>query len=265
MRTVQRLITILWLILLFTVANRVPGQAHGGVVIDTGFTEHFEWLVSIDPYPTLLGEATLTLLAYDIATYEPMNDLTVTLYLAAPDAPRPCCQPENHEGPIELTIDPEIYPGDYSNVVTFDEPGEWALQFVATAPEPISGKSFEVVVPLQIHATMGGSQPIAISADETPDIAATSTLFAQNVAEARQSNSPLVASSPLETPAQDGSSNSSSPETSPETSPATDAPAVTTAGGTNWLLWGGLGLIPIVLIGWFILGAGPRDNEPTDS
>jgi len=261
LRTIQRMLAILWFILLLTFAYPVPGQAHGGVVVDTGFTDHFEWLVSIDPYPTLLGEATLTLLVYDIATYEPMNDLAVMVYLAAPNTPRPCCQPELHEGPIELTIDPEIYPGDYSNVISFEEPGEWELQFVVTAPTPIGEKSFAVVVPLQINATMGGSQPIAISAETTPDVDATATVFAQNIAEARQITNTVGNASAQGTMPQDETAVQSLPETAV---PVTSTLVTSTSGATNWLLWGGLGLIPIVLIGWFILGASPRDSEPSD-
>ena len=117
-------------------------HAHGGVVIDSGFTEHYEWLVSIDPFPTLMGEAMLTLLVYDIATYEPVNDLSVNLYLAAPDASQPCCEPETHIGPVRLVIDPELYPGDYSNPVNFDQPGDWALQFNVTNPQGQSDRSF---------------------------------------------------------------------------------------------------------------------------
>ncbi|MCB0124291.1 MAG: hypothetical protein KDE58_18675 [Caldilineaceae bacterium] len=248
----RKVITALWLMLLLSFVTPTPGQAHGGVVIDTGFTDHFEWLVSIDPYPTLLGEATLTLLVYDIATYEPMSDLTVQIYLAAPDAPRPCCQPETHRGPIDLIVDPEIYPGDYSNVVTFDQPGDWELQFVATAPETIGAKSFTLVVPLQIHATMGGSQPIPIDANATPDVAATATMFAQNVAEARQENSSQAALP------------SSQETTNAVDAPADSAPTLAVTRGTNWWLWGGLGLVPIVLIGWLILVSGPRDNESPD-
>lgn len=249
--TVRRTFAILCITVVVHLVCFTPGYAHGGVVIDTGFTDHFEWLVSINPYPTLMGEATLTLLVYDIATYEPVNDLTVMLYLAAPGDAQPCCQPESHGGPFELIVDPQIYPGDYSNVVSFDQPGEWQLKFVATAPETMSAKSFELVVPLQVNATMGGSQPIAITAESTPDLAATSTVFAQNVAEARRNNSPLAApASPLTTP---GSASPAQPPT-----------AVTATGETNWWLWGGLGLLPIVLIGWFILGASPRDKETSD-
>lgn len=237
MSTVRRSIAILGLVLMVTLIDTPHMYAHGGVVIDTGFTEHFEWLVSIDPYPTLLGQATVTLLVYDILTYEPVNELAVTLYMAAPDTPRPCCQPDVHTGPIALATDPEIYPGDYSNVVTFDQPGEWALQLLATAPTAAE-KSFAVVVPLTVNATMGGSQRIPITAENTPDTAATATVFAANVAAARQGNSPLSAPvSPLPTPIP----------------PAAGAE-------TNWLLWGGAALLPLVLVGWLILGAGPRNR-----
>jgi hypothetical protein len=229
-----------WLVLLLLFANPATTQAHGGVVIDTGFTDHFEWLVSIDPYPTLLGEAMVTLLVYDIATYEPVNDLKVTVYLAAPDAPRPCCQPEQHTGPIALTVDPQIYPGDYSNLISLDQPGTWEIQFNATAPATAAEKSFSLVVPLTVNASMGGSAPIPLAA-ATPDVAATATSFAQNVAAARQGDSPLPApASPIAAP---------------------DAAEPVAIVRTAWWLWGGVGLIPIVLIGWLILRSPGRQAD----
>jgi hypothetical protein len=98
------------------------------------------------------------------------------------------------------------------------------------------------VVPLTVNATMGGSQRIPITAESTPDVAATATIFAANVAAARQSNSPLPAPvSPLPTPIP----------------PAAGAE-------TNWLLWGGAALLPLLLVGWFILGSAPRSRERAD-
>ncbi len=249
-RPITRFVSALGLVLLLLFAHPLTSYGHGGVVIDSGFTDDFEWLVSINPYPTLMGEATMTLLVYQITTYEPVNDLTVQLNLAAPDTPRPCCQPETLTGPIDLTVDPQLYPGDYSNVVTFDQPGEWALQFVATVPETASTKSFEVVVPLVVNATMGGSQPIAITAVGTPDVDATATAFAQNVAEARQQNSPLAAAiSPLAAPI------------SPPTETARPSVAVARR---SWWLWGGLGLLPILLIGWLILRTPQQEEEDAE-
>lgn len=249
-RPMTRFISALGLVLLLLFATPLTSSGHGGVVIDSGFTDDFEWLVSINPYPTLIGEATMTLLVYQITTYEPVNDLTVQLNLAAPDTPRPCCQPETLIGPIDLTVDPQLYPGDYSNVVTFDQPGEWALQFVVTVPETASTKSFEVVVPLVVNATMGGSQPIAVTAVGTPDVDATATAFAQNVAAARQQNSPLAA--PI------------SPLASPQSRTTEAAGAPITVARPSWWLWGGLGLIPIVLIGWLILRSPQQEEEEAE-
>lgn len=235
------------------------GKAHGGVVIDTGFTDHFEWLVSIDPYPTLMGEAMVTLLVYDIATYEPVNDLTVAAHPMAPAETQPCCAPTADAAPISLTIDPAIYPGDYSNLLPLDQPGEWSIRFVATAPDSRSEQSFEVVVPLTVHASMGGSVRIPIEAAGTPDVEATATAFAANVNEARQSPSPLIAmNSPLT--GTDGTAGE------PAETIARQAFAVQAERGGNWLLWGGLGLIPILLIGWFTLRSNERaaNGSPTD-
>jgi len=226
-----------------------PAYAHGGVVIDSGYTDHVEWLVSIDPYPALMGDIMLTLLIYDVTNYDPVNDATVEVYLAAPDAPRPCCAPNTHRGPLALVIDPALYPGDYSNPINFDQPGEWEMQFVVDAGE----RSFTVVVPVTINATMGGSQPIAVGGvTATPDVAATATVFAQNVAAARAQNSPLAApDSPLAQPV----------------SPLTAFPAGGAVGAlpgrvNDWLLWGALALLPIALVGWWILRAATNSPVP---
>lgn len=229
-----------------------PVLAHGGVVIDSGYTDHFEWLVSINPFPTLLGEATLTLLIYDVVNYDPVNDAKVHAYLAAPDAPRPCCQPENHRGPIELLVDPALYPGDYSNVINLDQPGDWEMQFVVDAGE----RSFTIIVPLTVNASMGGSEPIAINGPTaTPDVAATATIFAQNVAAARSQNSPLAApDSPLAQPI------------SPLANGQAPGSATNVAASSNdWLLWGALAILPIALVGWWILrSTTTAQNETND-
>ena len=217
-----------------------PALAHGGVVIDSGYTDHFEWLVSINPFPTLMGEAMLTLLIYDVVNYDPVNDAKVHAYLAAPDAPRPCCQPETHRGPIELLVDPALYPGDYSNTINLDQPGEWEMQFVVDAGD----RSFTIVVPLTVNASMGGSEPIAVDGPTvTPDVAATATVFAQNVAAARAQNSPLaVPDSPLAQPI--------SPLVNGDAQGSAAPPAVRS---NDWLLWGALAVLPIALVGWWIL------------
>lgn len=235
----KRYLTGLLWIAIFLLMTMQTGRAHGGIIIDTGFTDHFEWLVAVDPFPTLIGDVTLTLLVYDILTYEPVNDLTVTLHLTAPDDPQPCCERDTTADGIPLIVDPEIYPGDYSNVVAFEQPGDWVLQFVAESPAV--EKSLDVTVTLPVNATMGGSEPIAVAPETTPDVDATATAFAANVEVARQVTSPLAAPiSPLVTPIL----------TSPETPVVT---TINTSSGPNWLLWGGLGLIPLLLIGWLIL------------
>lgn len=243
------LLAVLLLTMLSIPSGWRSAHAHGGVVIDSGYTDHFEWLVSIDPYPPLMGDTMLTLLIYDVTNYDPVNDATVVVYLAAPDAPRPCCEPNTHRGPLALVIDPALYPGDYSNPVHFDQPGAWEMQFVVDAGD----RSFTVVVPVTINATMGGSQPIAVGeASATPDVAATATVFAQNVAAARAQNSPLAApNSPLAQPV------------SPLTNLPTDGAVGALPGSVNdWLLWGALALLPIALIGWWILRSATNSPVP---
>jgi len=245
-RLYPRVVGVLGLFLLLFCANSAIVEGHGGVVIDSGFTDDFEWLVSIDPYPMTMGDATLTLLVYQIATYEPVDDLKVTLNLATPDSPTVCCAAQHFSGEIDLVIDPELYPGDYSNVVPFDQPGEWALQFVVTVPAGSRNQSFEVVVPLTVKGTRENSPAIAPTPLEPLNVAATATSFAQNVAVARQQNSPLADPiSPLATPLPAG------------------ADRAVIVINRAWWFWGGVGLLPIILIGWLILRAIPGEDEDT--
>ena len=218
--------------------------AHGGVVIDSGFTDHFEWLVSIDPYPIETGQATLTLLVFDLATYDPVSDLQVTVALAPPGTTRPCCNPTELSAPIPLVIDPQLYPGDYSERIHLDQPGEWALQFVVEGGE----RSFTTIVLVPVKAAPVGQ---VLSPMATPDVAATATVFAGNVQTARQQNSPLPGSvSPLTTTA------------------ATDMAAVNAAAplmilGLRWWLWGIAALIPLVM-GWLLLRTPQRQEDEDD-
>jgi len=179
-------------------------QAHGGIIIDSDFTDDYEWLMAVNPFPMTPGEVSLALLVYDVKTYDPINDLQVELYLAAPSSPKPCCNPEDHQGPIELEILPDIYPGDYSAFVDLQEVGEWEAQYIINA----EGKeSFELVVPFEIRAQdpnqprptleyvdPTGYGPTALVDDEGPEgevvatptdipvsFAGLQTLFAENL------------------------------------------------------------------------------------
>ncbi|MEZ4658617.1 MAG: hypothetical protein R2911_13685 [Caldilineaceae bacterium] len=55
-----------------------PAQAHGGVIVAGDLTEKYEWLIQVSPYPvTTPGETYVSLVIYDIKTYEPINGLNV--------------------------------------------------------------------------------------------------------------------------------------------------------------------------------------------
>lgn len=214
------------LLAIFVTPQRV--RAHGGVIIDSGFSSHFEWLASINPYPVTTGEATITLLVYNITNYEPVNDLQVTLYVMGPDEFPP------GDG-VKLAIDPAIYPGDYSANIPLERTGEWQFRFVVEGGD----RSFEVTVPVKVAAA-SVAQPI--QDDATSDPAATATVFAQNIEIARQQNSPLSAPvSPL-------SSNN------PVENTTTVMDILSSANflGIAWWLWGVVAVIPIIM-GWFLL------------
>lgn len=238
---------VLGVVLLMTMVSARPATAHGGVVIDSGFTNYFEWLVSIDPYPLSTGQATITLLVFDLTTYDPVNDLQVTLYRAAPGTTRPCCNPAELSPPIPLTIDPQLYPGDYSAVIPLDQAGDWALQFVVEGGE----RSFTVVVEAPVVAAPAGQSAPTV----TPDVAATATVFAQNVQQARQQNSPLSLASAVSPLAADGSSAMVAAEVT--------TPRASTLLGLSWWLWGMAALIPIVM-GWLLLRSPQRQADSVE-
>jgi len=217
-------------------------RAHGGVIIDSGFTSHFEWLASINPYPVTTGEATITLLVFDLTNYDPVNDLEVTLQVTGPGTAA-----NQAEDGIKLLIDPAIYPGDYSANIPLDEPGEWQLRFVVEGGD----RSFAVTVPV----TVAAAPAVAPGAETTPDLAATATVFAQNVQVARQQNSPLSAQvSPL------------ARNTPVEAATMMDRMATASFLNAPWWFWGLIALIPI-LMGWLLLRspAYPATDEDDDA
>ncbi len=242
-RAKRQAMGLLFLLLLALTLSTRPTAAHGGVVIDSGFTPHVEWLVSIDPYPIRTGQALITLLVFDLADYKPVNDLKVQVAQAAPGTARPCCNPAELSDPITMVIDPALYPGDYSAVIPLEQAGEWALQFVVEGGE----RSFTIVVPLTVAASPPGQEAVV---SLTPDVSATATVFAQNVQQARQQNSPLAgADSPL------------------AGGVAMEAAEINTPGAANffglpWWLWGAAALIPLIM-GWLLLRAPTGEALPT--
>ncbi len=229
------------MLLALAVSTRTS-SAHGGVVIDSGFTPHFEWLVSIDPYPIRTGQALITLLVFDLADYKPVNDLQVQIAQAAPGTTRPCCTPTELSEPITLVIDPALYPGDYSAVIPLEQPGEWALQFIVYAGE----RSFTIIVPVTVAASPPGQEAVV---SLTPDVGATATVFAQNVEQARQQNSPLTgANSPLP-----GGERTM-------TAAEINTPGLASFWGLPWWLWGAAAIIPI-LMGWLLLRSPHPEND----
>ena len=203
-RTKQNRVHICFLaILLFTLiyfGGRQKLWAHGGVIVGSGITEEYEWLVATSPFPVTTDDNVITLLVYDADSFEPVNGLKVDLYLVPPGETTPCCDQKVHMGPIDLNSDPEIYPGDYSQIVTPGEIGEWGVGFVimAEGKEPL-----QVEMGLEVRQGTGPAENLtdedavgedaALNADalpagtaDTADADATATAFAQNIEEARR-------------------------------------------------------------------------------
>lgn len=84
----RRCLPLLWLVISLVQLGLVPKpvHAHGGFVIDSGYTPQYEWLAAINPYPTTPGPTTITILVYDVQTHQPVNELQAEILLAAPVA-----------------------------------------------------------------------------------------------------------------------------------------------------------------------------------
>ena len=122
-------------------------QAHGGAIIKGGYTEKYEWLVTINPYPTPPGPAMLTLLVYSQETHLAVTDLQAVVSITEVIRSTPCCQNGKTLGPFPLTTDPAQFPGDYSTPLTFDKSGPWEAKFEVTDK---SG-TFEIIVPFLVR------------------------------------------------------------------------------------------------------------------
>jgi hypothetical protein len=234
------LVVLAWLVI-WWVNPSGQAYAHGGSVIASGFTETYEWLVQVDPYPTTPGSTVITLLVFDLQTFQPVVDLQQAQLHLTPPGGKPGAQIE----PVPLETDPAIYPGDYSAVVILDQTGDWQARFVTAGDT-----SLELSATIRVFPSPGSDANAAPAS--APDAAVTATVFAQNVAEARStqtSAAPGQSASPL-------GSTGVSPlvvQVSPLATGGGNAIAAGRANpfGAAWRLWGALGLVPIAaLFAW---------------
>ncbi len=191
-----RFAVLLFLLLTLCRAFTLPAYAHGGVVINSGVTGQYEWLVAVNPYPTSPGPTVLTMLIYDQKnSYAPVTDLQGVLLLAEPGSTKACCEPGSHEGPFDLLTDPAAFPGDYSATVRLDKIGQWQAHFRLIDP---NGEQEIIKVVVQVDVVAGDGPRPELPSDPAV-IAATATAFALNLTTTPQANSPQTVS-PLGTP-----------------------------------------------------------------
>ncbi|MEM7129213.1 MAG: hypothetical protein AAF702_22970 [Chloroflexota bacterium] len=174
----MRKISLLILFVLVACAGNVKSlYAHGGVIIDGGFTDQYEWIAMASPFPITPGETVLSIVVYDVETYAPINGIAASMHLAPPDSPEPCCQGDGVLGPLPLLVDPVLYPGDYSNIVLLLREGKWKGKFAIEGPSD----------PVDIFFTVDVREQDASEPRPTPLqgdlIAQTATAVAQQVAE----------------------------------------------------------------------------------
>jgi len=256
------LLLALWLLPALIAPSAV--RAHGGVIIDGDFTEEYEWLAAVSPYPATPGDTVITLLLYDLETYAPINGMDARLYLDPPeDGAR--------LGPFNLLTDPEQYPGDYSNILDLTEEGDWGVLFaVDTGDETLE-------LTTQFTVQPGDPNAVRPTPEGAADVAATATAFAQNVADARQAPvqtppanetavSPLA--SPLETTdnitSGTESGNPGSGDTESAASVSTDGARfsqVAAAFRARWWLWSTVAILPFALL-FFWFWREPGRQEP---
>jgi hypothetical protein len=243
----------IWLPLILLTASLVylgmagrPVYAHGGVIIDSGYTPQYEWLVAINPYPTTPGPTTITILVYDVQTHRPVIDLQAKLLLATPASTEPCCKQGVHIGPLPLLTDPALYPGDYSTIVDLDQVGHWAGLVQMTAGEQT------VELEIGFDVLEGDSATGALVATTAVDAGATATVFAANVESARQATSPVAGAR--------NSAQVNSPLAGSAVSPKV-AVQRTLDGwlNGNWWLMGIVLLVPVVAV--FVWALRPKAEE----
>jgi hypothetical protein len=202
-------------------------------------------MISVAPDPVITGPTNFSLLVFDTQTSAIVNTVTGEVYLATPDAPRPCCDPAKHRGPFPLLLEPFQY-GDYIAYTPIDELGPWEVQFRLT----VADDSFSAVAPFEVIGDGGMDQAAIQRAVEEL------TQAAQN-----QANSAIQAASPLSVPNSTGSNAAQplspllSPLPTPNQLPVTQAPMPTSSTATdeinrNWLI--SAGVIAIVVgLAWF--------------
>ncbi len=225
-------------------------NAHGGAIIADGYTEQYEWLVAINPFPTTPGQTVITLLIYDLKTYKPVTDASAELYLAPPGSTEPCCQKGVASGPFTLTTDPVQFPGDYSATVVLGKAGQWQAKFHAVT----KNGSFDALTSFKVDPG-DGTYALNRGVNSTPS-PATATAFAQTVDAARQGQSPLITpapnsqtTSPLALP--DTGQNNSGQNNSGQNNGGQNAvfsDRLSMPFGRYWWVWGMLACGPIIAI-----------------
>lgn len=153
--------------------------AHGGVIIDGGFTDHYEWIAMASPYPVTPGETIITVLIYDIETYAPIDGLSPTLELSPPGEPRPCCSGDQTLGPLPLIVDPVLYPGDYSNIAPLLREGAWQGKFTIQEDDPVGpGELTEIFFTVDIREAK--EDEVRVTPLNAPMISLTATAVAKD-------------------------------------------------------------------------------------
>lgn len=254
---IARLVFVVTLLLL--AAAPQPARAHGGVIMDGGFTDEYEWLVLSVNSPLVQGENLMSLVLYDVQTFAPINGMRVEVLIRHQSSDALCCNAEDHVGPIELEADPENWPGDYSYDLPFDQFGNFDIQFTAYEGDSeevaIQVVSTVLVLPNQeaLDNAINPNSPLDPPPDlesplpePSPFISTTATVAISPTVNA----TPPVDATPTAAPTTEETPTA---EPIPTQMPDSDDNSLLGRIRSRWYLWAALAIIPLVLFAFLLM------------
>jgi hypothetical protein len=145
-----------------------------------------------------------------------------------------------------------------------NQTGDWQARFLASN----GVESIGVNVTIRVFAGPGAGPAAPVA--NPPNAAATATIFAQNVAQARITPAPGMSPLPIPQPASPLALGGQAAMRSPLA--ANTSPLVVSAGrastsrpanpfGSNWWLWGILGIVPVLALFAWALRPNPEDES----
>lgn len=236
-------------------------KAHGGVIMDGGFTPEYEWLVLSANTPLVEGPNLMSFVIYDIDTYAPVDGMRVEVLIAHQSSEVQCCNPDDHVGPIELEADPENWPGDYSYELPLDGFGNFEIKFIAyqgDSDEPAIEAISNMLVLPDLSKITPEPNPNQTGTINSP-LAAPGQPESPLETATDESTTTVLVTATLTTTAIATTSEPTSESIQAAGSGGTTAAVSTTDGDTlldqlrnQWILWSAAALIPLGLLAFLL-------------